>query len=376
MGDFSQKLQSNQTIRCRGHIWAAQAFPKRKAVKESADLRESKMSLEDRLAFVEGKKAELAAIFEHNVWEVELHPEKVDWGRVMKARFVLKWTSDRRAKARLVLQGFGDPDLLQGELNTSSPTLARSSRQCLLAIATCSMWKLFISDVSTAFLQGDPQTRILWAKIPKDACQLIGAPPGTLMRLLKPIYGQADAPRQWFVVARRRLISIGYKPHALDQCLYLLHHGQDLISMIGLHVDDLLGGGDENHERYQDAKQRLKAEFTFKHWREQGENETLEFCGCHLTPSETGWLLHQKEYIVKMKPITLANCNQEDRELSPKEARLLRALLGGLQWPATQSAPHLCASVSLLCGEVSQAKVVLQEQCRHWTEIHSTWKTH
>ena len=79
------------------------------------------------------------------------------------------------------------------------------------------------------------------------------------MRLLKPIYGQADAPRQWFVVARRRLISIGYKPHALDQCLYLLHHGQDLISMIGLHVDDLLGGGDENHERYQEAKQRLKA---------------------------------------------------------------------------------------------------------------------
>ena len=71
--------------------------------------RTCKMSLEDRLAFVEGKKAEPAAIFGHNVWEVELHPEKVDWGRVMKARFVLKWTSDGRAKARLVLQGFGDP---------------------------------------------------------------------------------------------------------------------------------------------------------------------------------------------------------------------------------------------------------------------------
>jgi len=158
------------------------------------------------------------------------------------------------------------------------------------------------------------------------------------MRLLKTIYGQADAPRQWFVVARRRLLSIGYKPHALDQCLYLLHHGQDLISMIGLHIDDLLGGGDENHVRYQEAKQRLKAEFTFKHWREQGENETLEFCGCHLTPIETGWLLHQKGYLMKVKPITFANGNQEDRELNPKQVSLLRALLGGLQWPATQSA--------------------------------------
>ena len=106
------------------------------------------MSLEDRFAFVESKKTEPAAILGHNVWEVERHPEKVDWGRVMKARFVLKRTSDGRAKARLVLQGFGDPDLLRGELNTSSQTVARSSRQCLLAIATCSMWKLFISDVS------------------------------------------------------------------------------------------------------------------------------------------------------------------------------------------------------------------------------------
>ena len=63
------------------------------------------------------------------------------------------------------------------------------------------------------------------------------------MRLLKPIYGQASAPRQWFVAAGRRLISIGYKPHALDQCLF----------------DDLLGGGDENHERYQEAKQTTES---------------------------------------------------------------------------------------------------------------------
>ena len=41
---------------------------------------------------------------------------------------------------------------------------------------------------------------------------------------------------------------------------------------------------------------------------------------------------------------------------------MLRALLGGLQWPATQTAPHLCASVSLLCGEVSQATVATAQQ--------------
>ena len=315
VGDLSKKF-NNKTIRSRGHIWSAQAAPKKKNVKESADLKESRMSLEDRLAFIEGKKAELASIFENQVWEIELHPEKVDWNRVMKARFVLKWSADNngnpRAKARLVLQGFSDPDLLRGELDTSSPTLSRSSRQILLAIATCKSWLIFISDVATAFLQGDPQKRILWARIPKDACQLIGVPAGTLMRLLKPIYGQADAPRRWFQVARRRLIAAGYQPHPLDQCLYCLFHGDQLVSMIGIHVDDLIGAGLESDEVYQKAKQALHESFNFKHWTEGKETGQLQFCGCDLeADGKGGWWLRQQAYVQKIKPLTLSDSSDE-----------------------------------------------------------------
>eukprot|EP00435_Cladocopium_sp_Y103_P032775 s1444_g8.t1 len=365
VGNLTKKF-ANKTIRSRGHIWSAQASPKKKNVKDSADLKESRMSLEDRLAFIEGKKAELASIFENQAWEIELHPEKVDWNRVMKARFVLKWAVDSngnpRAKARLVLQGFSDPDLLRGELDTSSPTLSRSSRQILLAIATCKSWLLFISDVATAFLQGDPQKRILWARIPKDACQLIGVPAGTLMRLLKPIYGQADAPRRWFQVARRRLISAGYQPHPLDQCLYCLFHDGQLVSMIGIHVDDLIGGGLETDEIYQKAKAALHESFNFKRWSEAKPGTHLEFCGCRLDSIDGGgWLLHQQEYMQKIKPMTLTD-QDEDRQLTPKEVSMLRALLGALQWPSTQTSPHLSASVSLLCGEVSGATVATATQ--------------
>ena len=50
-------------------------------------------------------------------------------------------------------------------------------------------------------------------------------------------------------------------------------------------------------------------------------------------------------------------CNDYDanRDLNYKEQSCLRALLGALQWPATQTSPHLSASVSLLCGEVTAA---------------------
>ena len=362
VGDFATKAQSSKSFRSRGHIWSAVASPsKKKKANDAADLSERKMRLEDRLAFVQGKKAELASIFENQVWEIEMQPEKVDWGRVMKARFVLKWATDAkgqpRAKARLVLQGFSDPDLLRGELDTSSPTLGRTSRQTTLALATILGWSLWVSDVATAFLQGDPQERVLWAKIPKDACQLIGVPAGTLMRLLKPLYGQADAPRAWFQVARRRLISCGYTPHPLDSCMFLLFDGANLVSAIGVHVDDLLGGGDESSSVYAKAKDDLKREFQFKHWTSDQETDTLEFCGCKLVKKGDAWVLHQQDYMAKVKPLTIQDSRDPNRELNQKEVSGLRALLGALQWPSTQTSPHLCASVSLVCGMVSKAVV-------------------
>ena len=132
IGDFSDKIKRCRKFRGRGHVWATTGSLKKKQAKESADLFERYMKLEDRLAFLEGKKAELASIFENGVWEVELDPQCVDHSRVMKAHFVLKWTTDSkgnpRAKARLVLQGFADPDLLRGGFDTLSPTLNRTSR--------------------------------------------------------------------------------------------------------------------------------------------------------------------------------------------------------------------------------------------------------
>ena len=163
-GDLASKSKGKWTLRGRGHIWAAVGVSRTRRARD--DLKEGKMSLEDRFTFIHGKKAELTSIFENGVWEIEKHPENIDHSRVMKARFVLKWVTDSagnpKAKARLVLQGFSDPDLLQGSLETSSPTLSRTSKQTLLAIACNEQWSKFTADVSTAFLQGDKQSRLLW----------------------------------------------------------------------------------------------------------------------------------------------------------------------------------------------------------------------
>ena len=208
-------------------------------------------------------------------------------------------------KARLVLQGFSDPDLLRGALETSSPTLSRISRQILLAISINEGWSKFTADVNTAFLQGDKQPRLLWRRVPADACRLMGCPPGTRVKLLKPLYGQADAPRAWFQVAKRRLCSIGYTIHALDHCLFRLHNAQGtLVSMIGLHVDDMIGAGDEGDSDYIKAREALRKEFNFKHWTTEDKGE-LEFCGSKLTQlSDGAWKIQQEEYLKKIKPMS------------------------------------------------------------------------
>lgn len=91
-GDMVSKTKGKWTLKGRGQIWAAVGVSRTRRARD--DLREGKMSLEDSLAFVQGKKSELGSIFENGVWEIETSPEKIDHGRVMRARFVLKWVTD------------------------------------------------------------------------------------------------------------------------------------------------------------------------------------------------------------------------------------------------------------------------------------------
>ena len=78
-----------------------------------------------------------------------------------------------------------------------------------------------------------------------------------------------------------------------------------------------------------------------------------------LTRRENHWHLHQEKYIHKQKPIAIAKDRKEQRVLAVTESERtqLRGLIGALQWPATQSSPHLQAQVSMLAGDVTRATI-------------------
>ena len=142
-------------------------------------LSERSMSLADRLAFLQAKEKELKSFFENDVWVFDTMTEDKR-PRTIRAKFILNWKKDdnggRRAKARLICQGFKDP--LNGSLTTASPTLTRLSRSLILSITSMLGYTPFTADIATAFLQGkkyDPNSdRVVWIKLPKEAEQILG----------------------------------------------------------------------------------------------------------------------------------------------------------------------------------------------------------
>ena len=357
----------------------------KKFKKDKNGVNERALGPHDRALFKEAKVKELKSFFDHGVWTFQ-HKNDADETRTLTARMILKWSKNPdgspRAKARLIVRGYNDPDALAGQIVTSSPTTTRLSRSYILSLAANMGWSTWTADVSTAFLQGRPQSRKLWVKLPTECLQLLGADEDTRMLLLKPCYGQIDAPRGWFLEAVDRLLRAGLRQHPLDPCCFLAfetdspnYDAQDpvhqtvqslgderLVGMIIMHVDDMLGSGCLDSPRYQEVVRTLKDTFSFREWKQ--DLDKLEYCGCELTKTkEGGRRLHQEAYMGKVSPITFNKGRALTEALNEREITQVRGLLGSVQWPAVQTSPHLQCSTSMLSSQVNKATVHTLHEC-------------
>ena len=201
------------------------AAANKKIQKNKSEIKERELSLEHRLLFQAAKQKELSSFFQNGVWSLQTTKEASP-ERTLTSRMLLKWSKNAdgspRAKARLVVRGYADVDALAGSLETASPASTRLGKTLFLSLSSCLGWIGWSADVSTAFLQGLSQERKLWVKLPADALALLGADSDTRMFLHKPVYGQLDAPRRWFLEASSRLRKFGWKQHSLDPCFWML----------------------------------------------------------------------------------------------------------------------------------------------------------
>ena len=194
------------------------------------------------------------------------------------------------------------------------------------------------------------------------------------MLLLKPCYGQIDAPRAWYLAAVEKLRAMGLRQHPLDPCCFLICEGDlnpdfdftavpphllgsfGVCGMIIMHVDDMLGCGSSDSKCYLDTIEKLKNTFTFREWKTDEGQDTLTYYGCDIMPSSNGGhVLNQTAYMKKVKPISYDKKKYLTEPLNESKMTQLRGLLGSWQWPATQPNPHLQGSTSILSGQVIRA---------------------
>eukprot|EP00971_Amphidinium_carterae_P298068 5922780-Amphidinium_carterae.1 len=129
----------------------------------------------------------------------QLHPE-----RIIQSRYHLKWKQVDEEKgvsfvpkARLILKGFQDPDILN--LPSSVPSPAMSSINVALAVIAGYGWQAFQADFTQAFLQGKE-----------------------VERFIKEVYGSIAGPSRWRESVVTEILRLGWSMCTTDPCVFVM----------------------------------------------------------------------------------------------------------------------------------------------------------
>ena len=208
--------------------------------------------------------------------------------------------------------------------------------------------------MKAAFLSGAEFNRKVIAKLPADCSHLLGVVGPCFMRLEKSAYGLSDAPLLWFNEATRRLKTMKLIAHKLDSCFFYWRDSRgELALLLLLHVDDMLISHNPRSKEACAKVEEIYGKFNFGKWRHLEKDSKISYCGGVLSYRDGVLTLSYEEYIKKIMPIAVEKKRSVTEELTAKEVTKCRGLIGALQWPGTQGAPHLCSSTSIVAGDLA-----------------------
>ena len=331
--------------------------------KKRVEISEKTMTPAEKELIRLAKGKEVREFIKEKVVERVLATEKIRPEEIMRMRWVLTWKKDpdsplgKKGKARLVVLGFQDPYL--GLEQTCSPTLNKRSKQILLQVVVQHKWELTKGDVTAAFLQGRRLEKSKYALAPPELAEALGLPVGErVVRLIKSVYGLTAAPLEWYAQVNTVLEKLGGVRCETDPCVWIFNdpENQELVGIIGSHVDDFLIAGNKESAYWQQCHEALMAAFRWTPL----EKNCFKQCGVNITQNEDGSVTQeQDEYLSSMGEIEISKerASQMTAPVTEQERTELRALLGGLQWLVTQSRVDGAIDVNLLQSCVTTATV-------------------
>ena len=350
--------------------------------KKNAEVNFKKLNDEEKQEMLGAMRGEVSSFLEREAIDVASR-HGIDPHKLLSMRWVLTYkpVTDEtgnpvgtKPKARLIIRGFEDPNLLQ--LRRDSPTLALSNRNTLFALSAMWKWPVFAGDIKTAFLNGDvlPENEHLFGDPPQEVRDFLSMKPTDILRIKKVIYGLLNAPRAWMDKLSKVLEGQGWQKSRLEQCVWRLFDPQgQLCGILGCHVDDLLVSGIGDF--FEQKVSLLRNSFPFGSW-QKAQDETITFCGCEVTQDVNfNIFVSQERYSLGLReiPLSTARKKEPNNPASIEEQKQLKAALGGLSWRATQTCPWIAASVSVLQGcqksptveHLTQVNKLIREQRHH-----------
>ena len=310
--------------------------------KKKVEIKLSNLKSQDQFRMAVAKHKEIGAWLKHSTVR-KVSSGKIPESAIMRCRWILSWkpagpsdspadvSNGMKGKARLVVVGFEDPGV--GTIKNDSPTLSKDARQMIVQQVSSYGWDLVSFDISTAFLHGEGDGRLLGIHPPPELQESLGMEETDQCELVGGAYGRVDAPYLWFCKFRDTLLAEGYQQCPLDPCCFTLTSKKpdgtlQIHGSLGIHVDDGIGGGDQT---FLDSLQRIRKKFNFGSF-EQG---CFTFTGIKYRQWDDKSVEYdQIDYIEKISPIEVPKSrrNQPLSRLTEEETTQLRSLVGALQY--------------------------------------------
>ena len=249
--------------------------------------------------------------------------------------WVLTWKSTGKGKARLCVLGFQDPDLT--EVPRDSPTLSAASEALLMQWVASHKYRLISGDIKTAFLSGDEDIRNIFISPPDDVRQMLNLDHETVLRLRKAVYGLVNAPKKWWDRLKTSLIKHGFTSCALDPCALVLRKSGKIHGVLGVHVDDVIGGGNETFDR---TMATVRKEFDFGAW----DVGNFRFKGRQIKQMPNGEIvcdMEQYKHELEQIDVSKVDKTKPERVLNSKEHTQFRGGVGSLGWFVDHCCPQL-----------------------------------
>ena len=268
--------------------------------------------------------------------------------------YKLKVNEDGSLKLKARICPHGNRDSEKEGIRKDSAAVQWPVIRLLLSLSALMGFRIGTIDISAAYLQSGPITRLIFVRPPQEHCRKRG----TLWKLLKLPYGIAEAGRQWQTTCETWLLSkdIGFEiVHGVTQ-LFVLRNSNGGVRMLCAKVtDDFLFSGTIRDLKWFDTQMRKR----FKVGKTVLEGR-MNFNGAVITQKAEGdILLSMEAYMERVVsiPVERERRKSQDSPMTKRELTQYRGLAGMMNWAGRAAVPVACFAASEMQQKLADARV-------------------